>query len=239
MTRSLLEGGRDADAAGHHDPRRQRSDHPPGARSPAARAVHRRAPTDPFTITTSPGARPILVNKIGAVGHGQTVTTMQFLSGGISLLVGDFGGGITQWFPVRDDRQSYTLPGYNEFPHRRIRSPGSRLNSPARASRPSMSPGRSGCITPPPSAPSWSSGSSSHRPTRRSRPWRCPRGRTPSWSTTAAVVCDSFASTTNTPRYRGTRCGAGCGTRAASSRSTCGSRPRPPAISSPSSASPP
>ncbi|MGH8585396.1 MAG: ABC transporter permease subunit [Gammaproteobacteria bacterium] len=52
---------------------------------------------------------PTLVDKIGAVGHGQTVTTMQFLSGGISLLVGDSAGGITQWFPVRDDRQSYNL----------------------------------------------------------------------------------------------------------------------------------
>lgn len=58
---------------------------------------------------------PTLVDKIGAVGHGQTVTTMQFLSGGISLLVGDSAGGITQWFPVRDDRQSYSLSRARSF----------------------------------------------------------------------------------------------------------------------------
>jgi phosphate transport system permease protein len=58
---------------------------------------------------------PTLVDKVGAVGHGQTVTTMQFLSGGISLLVGDSGGKITQWFPVRDDRQSYNLSRARSF----------------------------------------------------------------------------------------------------------------------------
>jgi phosphate transport system permease protein len=58
---------------------------------------------------------PTLVDKTGAVGHGQTVTTMQFLSGGISLLVGDSAGGITQWFPVRDDRQRYSLSRARSF----------------------------------------------------------------------------------------------------------------------------
>ncbi|MGH8572511.1 MAG: ABC transporter permease subunit, partial [Gammaproteobacteria bacterium] len=58
---------------------------------------------------------PSLVDKVGAVGHGQTVTTMQFLSGGISLLVGDSAGGITQWFPVRDEGQRYSLPRVRSF----------------------------------------------------------------------------------------------------------------------------
>ncbi len=58
---------------------------------------------------------PTLVDKVGAVGHGQSVTAMQFLSGGISLLVGDSAGGITQWFPVRDDRNSYTLSRVRSF----------------------------------------------------------------------------------------------------------------------------
>ncbi len=58
---------------------------------------------------------PTLVDKVGAVGHGRTVTAMQFLSGGISLLVGDSAGGITQWFPVRDDRQSYSLSRVRSF----------------------------------------------------------------------------------------------------------------------------
>ncbi|MGH8565507.1 MAG: ABC transporter permease subunit [Gammaproteobacteria bacterium] len=58
---------------------------------------------------------PPLVDKVGAVGHGQTVTAMQFLSGGISLLVGDSAGGITQWFPVRDDRNIYSLSRVRSF----------------------------------------------------------------------------------------------------------------------------
>ncbi|MGQ0595214.1 MAG: phosphate ABC transporter permease [Gammaproteobacteria bacterium] len=58
---------------------------------------------------------PSLVDKVGAVGHGQTVTAMQFLSGGISLLVGDSAGGITQWFAVRDDRNSYNLSRVRSF----------------------------------------------------------------------------------------------------------------------------
>lgn len=64
---------------------------------------------------TTKKSAPTLVDKVGAVGHGQTVTTMQFLSGGISLLVGDSAGGITQWFPVRDDRQSYNLSRVRSF----------------------------------------------------------------------------------------------------------------------------
>ena len=64
---------------------------------------------------TTKKTAPTLVDKVGAVGHGQTVTTMQFLSGGISLLVGDSAGGITQWFPVRDDRQSHTLSRVRSF----------------------------------------------------------------------------------------------------------------------------
>ncbi len=58
---------------------------------------------------------PTLVDKVGAVGHGQTVTAMQFLSGGISLLVGDSAGAIIQWFPVRDHRNSYSLSRVRSF----------------------------------------------------------------------------------------------------------------------------
>ncbi|MGH8473440.1 MAG: phosphate ABC transporter permease, partial [Gammaproteobacteria bacterium] len=58
---------------------------------------------------------PSLVDKVGAVGHGQTITAMRLLSGGISLLVGDSAGGITQWFPVRNDLNRYTLSRVRSF----------------------------------------------------------------------------------------------------------------------------
>ena len=122
---------------------------------------------------------PTLVDKVGAVGHGQTVTAMQFLSGGSRCSSVTRRGGSPSGSRCATTARVTASRGCDRFPHRRIPSPRSRLNSLERASRPSMSPGRSGSITPPPSAPSWSSGSSSHRPTHRSRPWRCPRGRTP------------------------------------------------------------
>ncbi len=58
---------------------------------------------------------PILIDKAGAVGAGQEVTAMQFLSGGISLLVGDSSGTVTQWFPVRDERNDYSLSRVRSF----------------------------------------------------------------------------------------------------------------------------
>jgi phosphate transport system permease protein len=52
---------------------------------------------------------PVLIDRVHAVAHGQTITALQLLSGGISLLIGDSSGGIAQWFAVRDERNDYSL----------------------------------------------------------------------------------------------------------------------------------
>ncbi len=57
-----------------------------------------------------------LVDRASAVGDHGTVTALDFLSGGISVIVGDSAGGVTQWFPVRDENNVYTLARVREFP---------------------------------------------------------------------------------------------------------------------------
>jgi phosphate transport system permease protein len=58
---------------------------------------------------------PRLVQRIQAVPPGTAITSLAFLNGGISILVGDAEGGITQWFPVRDEANNYTLSRIRQF----------------------------------------------------------------------------------------------------------------------------
>ncbi len=58
---------------------------------------------------------PVPLDTVSAVEPGQKVTAMQLLSGGISLLVGDSSGRITQFFPVRDERNDYSLGRVRSF----------------------------------------------------------------------------------------------------------------------------
>lgn len=60
-------------------------------------------------------SRPTLIDKVDAVPAGVAITDMQFLSGGISLMVGDSRGWITQWFPVRDADNHYELVNVRAF----------------------------------------------------------------------------------------------------------------------------
>ncbi len=60
-------------------------------------------------------SEPRLIQKIQAVENGTTITAMEFLAGGISILVGDSSGTITQWFPVRDENNNYTLQKIRSF----------------------------------------------------------------------------------------------------------------------------
>lgn len=52
---------------------------------------------------------PRLVHQVEAVSNDIQITSLEFLSGGISILVGDTSGRIAQWFPVRDENNNYTL----------------------------------------------------------------------------------------------------------------------------------
>jgi len=58
---------------------------------------------------------PRLVQKIRAVPSGVEITTLEFLTGGISILVGRSDGQIDQWFPVRDKDNNYTLHNVRSF----------------------------------------------------------------------------------------------------------------------------
>ena len=62
-----------------------------------------------YFFNVSNKQKPRLVQKIKAVEDGITITGLEFLSGGVSILVGDSSGRIVQWFPVRDHENNYTL----------------------------------------------------------------------------------------------------------------------------------
>ena len=56
-----------------------------------------------------------LIQRVRAVGDGRRITSLQFLGGGLSILVGDSSGRIAQWFPVRDEENNYTLQRIRYF----------------------------------------------------------------------------------------------------------------------------
>jgi len=58
---------------------------------------------------------PRLVQKVKAVPTGVSITSFEFLTGGISVLVGRSDGQIDQWFPVRDKDNNYTLHNVRSF----------------------------------------------------------------------------------------------------------------------------
>ncbi len=60
-------------------------------------------------------ASPRLVQQIKAVPHGVDVTAVEFLTGGISILVGRSDGQIDQWFPVRDQENNTILHNVRSF----------------------------------------------------------------------------------------------------------------------------
>ncbi len=58
---------------------------------------------------------PQLREEPQVVPAGTTVTAVEFLSGGTSLLIGDSRGRVTQWFPVRDNENNYRLTHVRSF----------------------------------------------------------------------------------------------------------------------------
>lgn len=60
-------------------------------------------------------SQPVLIDKVQAVPANVEIRSLEFLSGSISILVGDSSGRITQWFPVRDDKGNYDLTEIRHF----------------------------------------------------------------------------------------------------------------------------
>ncbi|MFQ5659021.1 MAG: ABC transporter permease subunit [Gammaproteobacteria bacterium] len=66
-------------------------------------------------LDISDKAKPRLIQRVKAVPDAVHITSLKFLSGGISILVGDSRGTVTQWFPVRDADNNYTLENIRHF----------------------------------------------------------------------------------------------------------------------------
>ena len=60
-------------------------------------------------------AEPKRVQRVQALGASAELSSLSFLSGGISILAGDSQGHVTQWFPVRDAENNYTLERIRSF----------------------------------------------------------------------------------------------------------------------------
>jgi len=58
---------------------------------------------------------PRLIQRLRVVPQGKQITALRFLAGGTSLLVGESGGVISQWFPVRDARNDMVLTRIRDF----------------------------------------------------------------------------------------------------------------------------
>ncbi|WP_417550207.1 ABC transporter permease subunit [Methylophaga sp.] len=56
-----------------------------------------------------------LLQRVSAVPEDVEITTAEFLTGGISLLIGRSDGQIDQWFPVRDADNNYTIELVRSF----------------------------------------------------------------------------------------------------------------------------
>jgi len=58
---------------------------------------------------------PQFLQRLRVVDVRQQITSIEFLTGDISLLIGDSSGRITQWFSVRDDNNNNILTKIREF----------------------------------------------------------------------------------------------------------------------------
>jgi phosphate transport system permease protein len=58
---------------------------------------------------------PQLIERLRLVAEGTSVSSLRFLLGGYSLLVGGSDGSVTQWFPVRDEANRYRLTRVRGF----------------------------------------------------------------------------------------------------------------------------
>ena len=58
---------------------------------------------------------PRLVQRVNAMRDGAQITSLRMLAGGLSLLVGDSRGRVTQWVPVRDGEGNYELRSIRSF----------------------------------------------------------------------------------------------------------------------------
>ncbi len=63
----------------------------------------------------SDASRSTLVDRVSVVEPNDEITTLSFLSGGISVVIGTSSGQLQQWFAVRDANNLYTLQKARDF----------------------------------------------------------------------------------------------------------------------------
>lgn len=59
--------------------------------------------------------KPQLIDRASVIGNAHRITAMSFLSGGVSLVIGDDRGNLAQWFPVRDQHNNSQLKRVRRF----------------------------------------------------------------------------------------------------------------------------
>ncbi|MCQ8104036.1 ABC transporter permease subunit [Methylomonas sp. SURF-2] len=64
---------------------------------------------DLTVVDVSDKANPVIKHKINVMQQGGEITSMEFLNGDISLLIGDSRGGLAQWTIVRDKQNHYSV----------------------------------------------------------------------------------------------------------------------------------
>ena len=60
-------------------------------------------------------SKPQLIDRTSVIGAAHQITAMSLLSGGISLVIGDDLGHLSQWFPVRDQHNNRQLKRVRKF----------------------------------------------------------------------------------------------------------------------------
>ncbi len=58
---------------------------------------------------------PKFIERVEVIKAGSELTDIQFASGSISLIISDSSGRISQWFPVRDENNQYSLTLIRDF----------------------------------------------------------------------------------------------------------------------------
>ena len=60
-------------------------------------------------------SKPALTDRASVIDTANRITALALLSGGLSLVIGDDLGNLTQWFPVRDQHNNYQLKRVRGF----------------------------------------------------------------------------------------------------------------------------
>lgn len=70
---------------------------------------------DLAVVDVSNKSEPVIKHKLNVMKQGLEITSMEFLNGDISVLVGDSGGELAQWTIVRDKQNHYSVQKLRSF----------------------------------------------------------------------------------------------------------------------------